>query len=205
MEKGKLLATKREATRKRKATCRKDLLMIAYVGRKHPFIYKEAETYFNKLNELYPTKLDLRKTIEFRALHETPMESIKDKMCLEIPLASASTIVEECPLPTNFETIEECPLPANLETIEDCPLPANLETIEECPLPEDLESIEDMMKDELPEDLIENIIKELKADPNIAKIMEEIEALVYKESNPYDDIDIDFETDDRLENELIAW
>ena len=181
MEKGKSLAAKREATRKRKAICRKDLLMIAYVSKRHPFIYKEAEMYFNKLNELYPSKIDLRKTLEFRALHETPMETVKDNMCLEIPLASASTTIEECPLPTSLETIEECPLP------------------------EDLESIEGIMKDELPTDLIENIVKELKSDPNIAKIMEEIEEQVYKESDPYNDIDIDIEIDDRLENELIAW
>ena len=193
MEKGKSLAAKREATRKRKAICRKDLLMMAYVSKRHPFIYKEAETYYNKLDELYPTKIDLRKTIEFRALHDAPIESIKDNMCLEIPLASTPAVVEERPLPINPEIAEERPLPTNPEIVEELPLPA------------DLVSIEDVIKDELPAGVIENIINELKMDPYISKIMEEIEELVYKETDPFEDIDIDFETDDRLENELMLW
>ena len=35
--------------------------------------------------------------------------------------------------------------------------------------------------------------------------MDEIEASVYEEINPYDDMDIDIENDDRLEKELITW
>ena len=107
MEKEKFLMSKREATRKRKASGRKDMLMIAYVSKKHPFVYKEAETYFNKLNETYPSKLDLRKTTEFKILQETSMETVNDRMRLEIPLASGSTSVEEHPLPEDLQNIED--------------------------------------------------------------------------------------------------
>ena len=180
MEKGKALAVKREGSRKRKANCRKDLLMTAYINKRHPLIYKEAEAYYNKLNELHPTKIDLRKTIEFRALPNAPMEAIKDNMCLDIPLIATQTVVE-------------------------VPSVAAVEIVEECPLPADLETIEGILEDELPAGVMENIIKELKADPQLNKIMQEIEDLVYKESEEDEDIDIDFETDDRLENELRLW
>ena len=183
MEKGKTLAVKREGSRKRKANCRKDLLMTAYVNKRHPLIYKEAEVYYNKLNELHPTKIDLRKTLEFRALPNAPMEAIKDNMCLDIPLVVTQTVVE----------------------VPSVAAQTAVEIVEESTLPADLENIEGILEGELPAGVMENIIKELKADPQLNKIMQEIEGLVYKESEEDEDIDIDFEIDDRLENELRLW
>ena len=84
MEKAYKLQLKREACRKRKESTRKDLLMVAYINKKYPLIYKEAEVYYNKLDENNPSKIDLRKTTEFRALKE--VEVLNDRMVLEIPI-----------------------------------------------------------------------------------------------------------------------
>ena len=56
-----------------------------------------------------------------------------------------------------------------------------------------------MLEDELPAGMLDNIIKELKEDPHLNRIMKELEDIVNE------DIDIDFELDDRLENELMLW
>ena len=175
MEKEKYLKLKREACRKRKASSRKDMLMIAYVNKKYPLIYKEAETYYNKLDETYPSKLDLRKTTEFKTLKETPVEVVKDRMRLEIQLTEGSNSDK------------------HLQNIQD----------KEHQLPEDLQNIQCIMNDELPQDLIETIIKDLRTDSHIAKLMDEMETSLYEGINPFDDIDLDIENDDRLERELM--
>ena len=176
MEKANKLRLKREACRKRKESARKDLLMIAYVNKKYPLIYKEAEIYYNKLDESNQSKIDLRKTKEFRALKETAAETVNDRMVLEIPITSGSN---------------EHP-----QNIQD----------KEHPLPDDLQGIQGIMEDELQQDLIESIIKDLKNDPYISKLMDELETELDKGINPFDDdddIELDIEIDDRLEEELM--
>ena len=183
MDKAKFLKEKRESTRKRKLSCRKDLLITAYVNKRHPLIYKEAEIFYNKLNEIHPTKIDLRKTLEFKAL---PQDTIKDKMCLHIPLMPTQMV--ECP-PTT-QTVE---CPPTTQTVE-CPPTTPTQTVE-CPL----------LEDELPAGMLENIIKELKEDPQMSKIMKELEDMVHEDTAEDEDIDIDVEVDNRLEYELMQW
>ena len=193
MDKAKFLKEKRESTKKRKLRCRKDLLITAYVNKRHPLIYKEAEIFYNKLNEIHPTKIDLRKTLEFKALPQA--DTIKDKMCLYIPLMPTQTV--ECP-PTT-QTVE-CPpttqtveCPPMTQTVE-CPPTTPTQTVE-CPL----------LEDELPAGMLENIIKELKEDPQMSKIMKELEDMVNEDTAEDEDIDIDVEVDNRLEYELMQW
>ena len=130
MDKATFLKLKRENARKRKHICRKDLLITAYVNKRYPLIYKEAEIYYNKLNEIHSTKIDLRKTREFKALPHA--NTIKDKMCLDIRLIPTQTV--ECP-PTT-QTVE---CPPTTQTVE---CPPTTQTVEwppmtqtvECPL-----------------------------------------------------------------------
>ena len=181
MEKGKALAAKREGQRKRKVENRKEQLMAAYINKKHPLIYKEAELYYIKLNELYPSKLDLRKTLEFKVLSNAPMTSIKDNMCLDIPLVVAQPVVE-VPSVQHTQIIEE-----SAKT-----------------LPADLETLDGTLEGQLPAGVMQSIIKDLQSDPYINQMMREIEDLMNKEIEE-GDIDIDIEIDDRLENELQLW
>ena len=173
MEKANKLRLKREACRKRKESARKDLLMIAYINKKYPLIYKEAEVYYNKLDENNRSKIDLRKTTEFRALKETTVEALNDRMVLEIPITS--------------QNINEQP-----------------QNINEQPLPDDLQDIQGIMADRLQQDVIENIMKELRNDPHVSKLMDELETGLAEGMNLFnDDDDIELEIDDRLEEELL--
>ena len=52
--------------RERQSKVRQALLINEYVYTKYWAVYREAAQYYNKLNEEYPTKRDLRKCYEFR-------------------------------------------------------------------------------------------------------------------------------------------
>ena len=190
MEKANKLRQKRETTRKRKACTRKDIFMIAYVNKKYPMVYKEAEGYYNKLNASNPTKIDLRNTKEFKELNQTPPETTKDRMVLQIPITKQQQpqSIQGQPLPDGGMSLQT-PLPDDLQT----PLSDDLQT----PPPDDLQDIHGIMEDHLPQDLIENIVKELKDDPHMCKLMNELEA----EINLFND-DIEIDDDERLEEEL---
>ena len=199
MDKAKFLKQKRESTKKRKLSCRKDLLITAYVNKRHPLIYKEAETFYNKLNGIHPTKIDLRKTAEFKVLPQA--DTIEDKMCLQIPLMPTQTV--ECPPTMSTQTVE-CPPNTPTQTVE-CPPNTPTQTVE-CPPNTPTQTVEcPLLEDELPVGMMENIIKELKQDPHMRKIMEELEDMVHEDTAEDEDIDIDFEVDNRLEYELMLW
>ena len=191
MEKAYKLQLKREACRKRKESARKDLLMIAYVNKKYPLIYKEAEVYYNKLDENNPSKIDLRKTTEFRALKE--VEVLNDRMVLEIPIT--------------FQNINEQPQNINEQPQNINEQPQNIneqpQNINEQPLHDDLRDIQGIMADQLQPDVIENIMKELRNDPHLSKLMDELETELTGGMNLFDDDDIELEIDDRLEEELL--
>ena len=200
MEKGRALSVRREQQRKRNAQVRKDQLMINYVNIKHPHVYKEAERYYTKLTHIYPSKLDLRKTPRFKELTRDPV--IKDNLNLSIPLMPQQTVhVAEVPSPPTLE-VAEVPNPPTLEVAANChriasELPPDLQTFDECILPE------------LPSDMIQGMIEELRADPNLRDMMEEVEATIENEptvSSNDEDIDINIDIDtDLLEKELLYW
>ena len=172
MEKANQLKRKREATRKRKTCTRKDVFMIAYVSKKYPMVYKEAEGCYNKLNEANPAKIDLRKTKEFKELNQTPIGSITDRMVLQIPITRQK----------QPQSSQEQPSLDDLQV----------------QLPDDLQDIQGIMEDHLPQDLLENLLKELKDDPHICKLLDELET----EIDLFNDDDIEIDDDDRLEEEL---
>ena len=180
MEKANQLKRKREATRKRKACTRKDMFMIAYVSKKYPMVYKEAEGYYNKLNEANPAKIDLRKTKEFKELNQTPTGSITDRMVLQIPITRQKQ-------PQSSQ--EQPPLDdLQVQLLDDL----------QVQLPDDLQDIQGIMEDHHPQDLMENLLKELKDDPHICKLLDELET----EIDLFNDDDIEIDDDDRLEEEL---
>ena len=49
--------------------------------------------------------------------------------------------------------------------------------------------------------MMEDLIKDLRADPDLARIMDDVET----QMEEVDDLDIDIDIDDRLENELLSW
>ena len=211
MEKGRALSVRREQQQKRRAQVRKDQLMINYVNIKHPLVYKEAEQYYTKLNHLYPNKLNLQKTPRFKELTRDPV--IKDNLNLSILLMPQQTVhVAEVPNPPTLE-VAEVPNPPTLEVAE-VPNPPALEVATNChriasELSPDLQTIDEYILPELPPGIIQGIIEELRADPNLRDIMKEVEATIENEptvSIDDEDIDINIDIDtDLLEKELFHW
>ena len=95
--------------RKLTATSKHDKFISTYLKVKHPEIYREADLFYTELDERYPEKRDLRKTIEF--LHNTEgIDNFKeyyyrnkvskraqqnpnnDNMVLRIPLLDNNTL-----------------------------------------------------------------------------------------------------------------
>ena len=90
---------------------RMNRIITEYVRSKHPEVYDEAKAVYTKLDMLYPTKKDLRKTYEFcvyttgskdnkykysRKLHH----QVSDNFVLEIPLmdtSDAPTVASDIP------------------------------------------------------------------------------------------------------------
>ena len=120
-------------------------------------------------------------------------------------------VIDQRPPPQetlNLEVIDQRPPPQetlNLEVIDQRPPPQetlNLEVIDQ--LPPDLEAIAaTTLVSELSPDLIQSIIDNLRADPELKMMMDEIEDQVMNED---EDVDIDINIPDNLlENELLHW
>ena len=102
---------KRKARHARSANARHDRLVTAYLKKKYPEAYDEAERYYNTLNLRYPTKRDLTKTadfLQFSTGYSTFIEyyrmrskdqkqkkkahTVEDNMTLQIPLMDSEDV-----------------------------------------------------------------------------------------------------------------
>ena len=187
MERQVQLTKRRERDRKRKEQIRQDQLMIAYIKIKHPTIYEEANQYYNTMNAIYINKKDLRKTARFKEVEaDTTKRSSEtvyhDNMILEIPLIQPAT---KKPEETDIATAETSEERMNLEAVDSIFPDIAAATLVQ----------------ELPADLIQQIIDELRADPELTTIMDNIEDQVLYETEDLD-IDIDI-VDNLLEKELL--
>ena len=167
-------------------------LIVEYIKVKYPIQYEEAREYYTSLYKMYPTVRDLRKTWRFRDFKATTKSS--DSMILEIPLTKA--------IPKEAKETLECHEATSVEN-NDHILPEAKETISEG----SVEKIDDIFPDidmatlvsEIPPQLVDEMIKDLRADPNLAALMSAVEEQVDNDS----DIDVDIEIqDDLLEKEL---
>ena len=208
MERQTLLNKRREQERKRKNQARQERLMIGYIGIKYPLMYKEAKEYYNKLNSIYPNKNDLLKTPRFRELQ---LGKIRDNMSLKIQLtnleankAKSREAIEQ--RPRNQETLTRQDSNATsliTETQTDLEDSNATSLIPE--IPADLEDINaTSLIPELSADQMQAIINDLRADPELRKIMNECEEGMDEEVNI--DMDIDITISDKLwEDELLYW
>ena len=172
--------------RKRKVQDERFEIFISdYVKHKYPDIYDEAGRFFKILREKNPSKLDLKKTAEYRdwqkqqdgnkknsekSVNMQKVNDYSDNMQLKI------TLLDNDYLKTDKSTL-------------------TLETIAE-------EDIEPSVGELLSDDLLEEIIKELREDPDIKKLFTGLE-----DQMVFDELDIgmeiELEDDMRLEQELI--
>ena len=181
MDKERQLIRRREREQARKKQDRQDRLMIEYIKVKYPVQYEEAREYYNSLNKQYSNVHDLRKTWRFKDFKASTKTT--DNMKLEIPLVKIPKEPKEIHEATNIkETISE----GNGQKIDD--------------IFPDID-MNDLVS-EIPQHLIDDIIQELRADPNLTEMMSTVEDQV--DSYIDNDIDIDIEiSDDLLEKELM--
>ena len=183
MERQVHLTTRRAAYKKRKQEVRQEQLMINYIKAKYPIIYKEASDYYSTLDAMYPTTNDLRKTWRFKEYISNTKTS--DDMVLQIPLINHKD--KEAP---NHEVeareVEDHEVNETVH-VDDIFPDINLNTLVQ----------------ELPPQMIEYIIKDLRADPDLASLMDDVEGqMVHEEA---DDLDIDISIPDDLLEKKLAW
>ena len=69
LEKKRLRQSKKNSLRRQYRQCAREALFIKeYIQIKYPDAYGEAGAFYNYVNSIYPTKCDLRKTEEFKAI-----------------------------------------------------------------------------------------------------------------------------------------
>ena len=201
----KIYETKLEGQRKRKAISRKDALMIAYINKKYPLVHKEAELYYTKVNHMYPGKLDLRKTHNFKTLISSPLTEIKDNMLLNVILAPPETTVEVQTLEESPETLAPSEMTVEVQSLEESPetlapseTTVEVQSLEESSLPPELETLDGIFKEQIPDDVIQGILNDLRSYPLIDEIMQGIE----DGDDDIDNVIQEIEDDNRLEEEL---
>ena len=147
--------------------------MIEYIRIKHHMIYIEAENFYTNLNKIYPSKGNLLKTPRYKELEQA---GINDNMQLKIPLNSFSQSQPSIPTTTGL------PQGENLQSI--------------------IPTVDEIMPtiDEIPQDFVEAILKDLRADPDLNRLMNDVETYVDQDM----DINVEIESD-MLEKELVFW
>ena len=271
LQKKRLRQEKKNISRRQhRQEAREALCVKEYLRHKYPEAYEEACAFYNFVNSIYPTKPDLRRTDEFKALKKglTFVAKNKDKVltkpvqvyqpiinlteqdftihCYKVP----ETAIQEPQIqPEEIEqTVTETPQiqPEEIEqTVTETPQiqPEEMEQpATEIPqttnqnkqtktmqlkipllspklitetrktvtqeiikesltvacnqtIPEDVESI---INDEIPQEVYEAIVRELRQDPELTKLMDDIELF-----DDTDMMDVDLPIQDyRLEEEL---
>ena len=197
MDKQAQLNRRREIALKKREQDRKHRIVLEYFNIKYPVLYQEAIKYYTDLNQQYPNVKDLRKTAGFKHFKATTTST--DTMVLKIPMVNIQNEAKgTLPEGTSVE------INTNAEETIDTIFPdinTNAEETIDTIFP-DID-MNDLVS-EIPQQFIDNIIQDLRADPNLRELMDEVEDQVNKETEEEKDpdIDIEFENDDSLENEL---
>ena len=217
---------RRENTSKK----RQAIFISEYVFNKYFHIYQEAAQEFNRLNQIHPKKADLRKSLEFknwkrqlRGLPEIRPCQKRDPsthivytdisidqqrvpegekiMQLVIPLLHLPPNPKEIPASSNQvhdevldEGDTECSMSEKETAINNDQVPEEGNPSDEVP------GIQPSLFEDISPDMMEGILKELRADPDLAALMDNIETSFDEEL----DIGMNVEIND-LELEDTWW
>ena len=150
----------------------------------------EATEFVIKLEEKYPNKKDVRKTQEFRQWQRTQLDLLKKQtsQATDKPAAIKDTITSK------KEMVLRIPL---IDT-----------NAKESPLASTIPGEEDQLVsifDQIPSHIMNELIEEIRADPNLNAIMNDFDLHeeVIDEGNVFDiNLDIDIDIGDPLQEEL---
>ena len=247
---------KNEGRRQFRQDARAAMFMNEYIQQKYPEVYNEAGAFYNYVNSMYPTKSDLRRTEEFKAMKKgmtfvaknkdttvknplqvyQPIKDLSEQNfvihCYNVPLQSEPTeplqsqptepLQSEPTEPLQSQPTEplqsqptepqqsgttgktmqlRIPLlspPAVTQIIAQGTIQDNILTTacnETIPAEDDIQPV---FNDLIPQETYEAILKELHRDPDLAKLMDDVEI------DAWDDIDmLDLPIEeDGLEQEL---
>ena len=189
---------------------RKSALIADYVQHKYTNIYAEAVQVYERLNERHPEKPDLRKTEWYRAWKSNviitpPQEPAKlpkyeDLLELRIPIQRYRTVKHSLTVTTQTEQPAQ-EQPVTVEMPQEQPVtvempqeqPVTVEMPQEQPVTveiPDIEPLQPTLGDEIPQDLVDHIIGQLREDPDLKDIFDNVDELFE---------DINYETDDLVE------
>ena len=202
--------------RAQSAKVREGRVITGYIEVKHPEIYAEAITFYNSLNQKYPSKSDLRKTVEFSNLSlPVPVETVnpdkkkkyKKKSYPNINNGVYASNMYSSPPDKNFKDNLELRIPLIPLTTETSESMQNsqLEPIAEADTTELMQNtqiepteiiinetdLQSTLNEEFPDDVIDKIVAELQKDAQLESI--------------FDDIDVDIPEVSPLEAELLCW
>ena len=210
---------KRNQRRDKSCRIRKDMIITEYIQIKYKDTYKDAVEFYKSLHEKYPTKYDLRKTVEFKLFKNN---SMREEKKAGPPNNDEQTVQSEThhfpppPVPTRLQarnqTYEDT-LQLKIPLLPSKPkTPTHTATIlipsppeiyeEQVPtlqtITEEVVQEEDITQatlfDELDPELVQKIIDDLRDEPYLKDIFTNIELDM--------GIDLDITEDYTLEKEL---
>ena len=186
----------------RRALAISDYLLLAATQQ-----HKEATEFVKKLEEKYPNKKDIRKTAEFRNWQRTQVSLISKETTKATDEPAASKDIN----PPEKEMVLRIQL---FQTKANETTSASSMTGEEQPGEEDLADIFDI----IPSDVMDQLVKEIRSDPELEAILNDFDAdpeleATMNEFEPYEevidegnvsdrDIDIDIDIGVPLEEEI---
>ena len=187
----------KEARKQKVQDERSEIFISDYVKHKYPDIYDEAARFFKVLREKNPSKINLMKTGEYR---DWQKQQDGNKKNTEKSVQGGNKKNPEKSV--NMQKVNDYSDNMQLKIAlmdNDClktdKSPLTLETIAEG-------DIKPSVGELLSDDLLEEIIKELREDPDIGKIFTDLEdQMVFEELDI--GMEIELEDDMRLEQELM--
>ena len=221
--------------REKISEARQALLINEYVYTKYSNIYQEAALYYNELNNMYPTRPDLRKCDEFRAwkmaANGAPIRIRKyNKVCYtnipveiqpdEIPVQPVEMPVQPVEMPVQPVEIPVQPAERIPKKVMELKIPLldpavitetlsiqteeiiqenTLEVAAEGIIQEETPTLHPSLTEEIPQEIVDKIMNELREDPELKTIMSDIEEELELEQIG---MELDISDDDRLEIEL---
>ena len=180
--------TRRKQLRKnRQNVKRQNSLITDYIEHKYANIYAEAFEFYKNLDDKYPDKTDLRKVEEYKfwksgSVHLTsqPQEQepkeYTDNLQLNIPIKRYRTVKQGQSVTTQTLSTQE--QPSTIQNLSTQEQPSTIQTLSTQEQPSTIQTPQTpqpTLLEELPHDLVQEMINELKEDPHMMNIFDTIE------------------------------
>ena len=203
MGKERDIVRRKQLRKSRQDEKRQNSLITDYIQHKYANVYTEALHFYERMNNQYPKKIDLRKTEEYRvwktSVSGTSAQSQVQEPPNPVSIESSPTTVETQP-PTKPIYEDNLQLRIPLDRYRSLKHTQST-TTQTLTIVDEGSSLQPTLVDELPSDLIDQIIDQLRQDPDLTNMLDDINCneLINSEGM---DIDIEIPEYTLLEKEL---